>query len=418
MISLGLASCVIITSLLVSLAAYVFLSRREGTFINILTPAYLIQIPAYFLLQIVYMYLFGTEYTPYAYIYVYGSVALANWAFVLAYTHKGRQKPPPSHSYGYDSFTTLSLISLGLAYAIYAPVIFEFRDLLLDPRQIYALTRSGYGHETFLSSTLAYLAIIFIFFAKRSWFVKGTVVAAACTLLILHGSKGQILNVFLLFLLFQVYVKGNGVAFFPALLRAAALSGIVIALFAVTLPLGDGPVEAIGDISQYSDYTRNAMLVIDSHVPLQFGRLTMEANLYSLIPRVLMPSKPKNFGSFYLAEEFYPEWFDADTGDPDFGIGVQYADFGMLTIVYLIVFSIVNGWLARIFVSRVRLTRHPSDFIVLAFFAGISLIPVGGAVWLFPEIFVLGAITRYVSLIGAERVMRLKSVPQPAGLNA
>jgi hypothetical protein len=418
MASLSLASLAVISSMMLSLSAYVFFSRREGTFINLLTPIYLVQIPANYLLQIVYIYLFGTEYSPYAYLYVYGSLAVANWAFVLAYTRRGRQPSPPPHAYGYDNFARISLVCLGLAYAIYAPVLLEFRDFLLDPRQIYQLTRSGYGHETFVSSTLAYSAIIFIFFAKRSWVVKGSLIAAACGLLVLHGSKGQVLNVFLLFLLFQVYVRGQRIAFFPALLRSLVLAGILIGLFAATLPLGGGPVEAVGEISQYSDYTRNAMLVIDSHVPLQFGRLTMEANIYGLIPRVLMPSKPKNFGAFYLVEEFYPEWFDADTGDPDFGIGVPYADFGMLTIIFLVLFAVVNGWLARIFVSRLRLTQHPSDFLVVVFFAGVSLIPVGGSIWLFPETVVLAMIARYVSRIGADRVMRLKSLEQLVRLGA
>ena len=59
MIASGLASSVILASMLVSLGAYSWLSRREGTYINILTPAFAIQIPAYFLFQLGYIFIFG-----------------------------------------------------------------------------------------------------------------------------------------------------------------------------------------------------------------------------------------------------------------------------------------------------------------------------------------------------------------------
>src|SRR4029077_14058034 len=107
----------------------------------------------------------------------------------------------------YANFTTLSLGCIGLACAVYAPVLFEFREFLLSPRQIYELTRTGYGPETFVSSTLAYLGIIFILFTRRSVFMKAFVITAASVLIAFHGSKGQILNVLLLLLLFQVYVR-------------------------------------------------------------------------------------------------------------------------------------------------------------------------------------------------------------------
>ena len=412
MITTTLACWTILTSLLVSLAAYVWLSRKEGSYVNVLTPVFIIQVPANFLLQLVYIFLFSTEFTTFAYVYVYGSLAIVNWAFALAYVRKSWAVKPPNHTYSYQNFTTLSFACLGLSIVIYAPVLFEFRGLLSDPRQIYELTRTGYGQETFVSSTMAYMAVIFILFAKRPWLMKAFVMAVAGIVLVLHGSKEQILNVILLLLLFQVYIRGQKVALLPALLRSLAVAVVIIVLFAVTLPLGGGLVDAVQEVSQYSAYTRNAMLVIDSHVPLQYGRLTLEANVYSFIPRVLMPNKPKDFGPFYLAEEFYPAWFDADTGSPDFGIGVQYADFGLFAMVGLAIFAAFCGWLARIFVMRLTLAQHPSDFLVVAFFAGVSIIPLGSGGWLFPEIIILAAVMRYGSRIGAPCVSRIVKAGQ------
>ena len=82
----------------------------------------------------------------------------------------------------------------------------------------------------------------------------------------------------------------------------------MLALFALTMKLGRSPVAALETISSYSDYTQNAMLVIDSRMPAQDGRLTLEANTYALVPRALMPGKRKHFAIFYLAKKVYPPW--------------------------------------------------------------------------------------------------------------
>jgi hypothetical protein len=103
---------------------------------------------------------------------------------------------------------------------------------------------------------------------------------------------------------------------------------------------------------------------------------------------------------------------DADAGAPDFGIGVQYADFGALAIVYLAIFAMLRGWLARIFVDRLRKSRHPADFFLVAFFAEISLFPVGGVGWLLPEALVVAAFLCFVSRVGADNVYRERIVPK------
>ena len=155
-------------------------------------------------------------------------------------------------------------------------------------------------------------------------------------------------------------------------------------------------------ISNYSDYTRNAMLVIDSHIPLQYGRLTLESNTISLVPRALMPNKPRNFGSFFLTDQLYPEWFDADTS-PAFGVGVQYADFGALAIVYIVLFALFKGWLTRAFVNRLQSYKHPGDLFVVAFLCDVSVFPIGIG-WFLPEALLVAMVLRYLSKLGANRV--------------
>ncbi len=405
MVSREVALWVIAGSLAISVGCYLWLSRREGSFLNILTPSFVISIPAYYLLPLVFMKLFGgvfgAEYSAYAYLYVYATLAIESVAFVVAYAWTREKVVRLPLTLSYRHFRPIAFLCLGLAVSVYLPVLLKFREYLGDPREIYRLTHTGFGMQTYVSSTLAFLAVVFILFTRRSRFEKGWVVAAAAGVLWLHGSKGQVLTLLFLLLLFQAYVKGKKVGLVRALAGGLAVAGIVLALFALTMKLGQSPVAALETISSYSDYTQNAMLVIDSRMPAQDGRLTLEANTYGLVPRALMPGKRKDFGTFYLAKKFYPAWYYGDTGSPAFGIGLQYADFGCFAALYLLLFSLLRGYLARVFVNRLRRTRHPADFVVMAFLAGVSVFPIGGVGWLFPEVIVLALLMRYLSRIGA-----------------
>jgi hypothetical protein len=399
---LNTAITAITISLLISLLAYRRLSKHEGTYINILTPSFLIAIPAYYLLPLLYLYLAGTNASSYAYWYVFATLAAENVAFVYAYVRTGKKVIKLPFRSSNRNFAVLSVTFLCLGTLTYLPLLLKFREYLLDPRQIYVQTRTGFGTEFFISSTLAFIAIIFILFSERSWVTKSIVTLGAFLLLSLHGSKAQALAVPLLLLLFWVYAKGLRIR--PAFAAASLLLIAVFAvlLFAATMSLEGSLGDALEEISSYSDYTRNAMLVIDSNLPLQYGRLTFEANTTAIVPRALSPHKPKNFGPFYLAEQFYPQSFDADQGAPAFGVGIQYADFGYLAIVYVILTSILKGWLARCFVNRLAFTKHPADFFMVAFLADIPLFPLGVG-WLLPEAIAVTLVLRFLSTLGAKK---------------
>jgi hypothetical protein len=106
-----------------------------------------------------------------------------------------------------------------------------------------------------------------------------------------------------------------------------------------------------------------------------------------------------------LDEEFYPELLDADAGAPAFGVGTQYADFGALAILYLAFCGVFRGWLARVFVNRLKITHHPADFLMVAFLADVGLFPVGVG-WFFPEALLIALFLRFLSSIGADTVYR------------
>ena len=402
MISNGLGNSILLTSLLVVLGAYAFVSRREGSYLNILTPALVVNVPASFLLPLAYNNLFGAEASVYAFAFVYATLALESVLFAYFYT-RPRINPIrlPFH-YGYDNLGKLALLALGFSALLFAPLLIEFREDILDPRRIYEQTRTGFGVTYYISSTCAYLTIILILFTKQSFVRKTLIIFVSGVVLSLHGSKGQVVSVFFLLILFETYVNRRKLKLLHASLVGVGFALLLVGLFAATMALGS-PLEAVESLSQYSDYTRNAMLVIDSSLPQQFGRLTLESNVLGLVPRALVPNKPKDFGALYLDEKFYPEAMDADKGAPAFGVGLQYADFGFLSIVYLGLFAAFKGWLASGFVCRLKQTRHPADFLVVAFLADVTVFPIGIG-WLLPETLLVAMFLRYVSCFGSGKI--------------
>lgn len=404
MISTALANTTSVLSLAVTLGAYGFVSHRERNYLNVLTPSLLVNIPAFYLFQIVYNDLFGVDASAYSYIYVYATLAVENVVFAYVYT-RPRTRPIRLPSvYGYNHLEWLSFACLGLACLLFLPLLIEFKEYIFDPRRIYEETRTGFGANYYTSSACAYLAVILVLFSRQSNFRKAVVIVLAGIVLSLHGSKGQVLGIVLLPLLFVVYVKHMRVKLGRALLVCLGFLVLLVGMFAATVSLG-GPMEALEWVSEYSDYMRNAMMVIDSNMPVQYGRLTWESNVISLVPRAVMPDKPKDFGAFYLDEEFFSGSLDEDKGVPAFGIGVQYADFGFLAIVYLALFAALRGWLTRVWVQRLQHTRHPADFLMLAFLCGISVFTIGTG-WLFPETLLIAMFLRFASSLGSGRTYR------------
>jgi oligosaccharide repeat unit polymerase len=404
MISTTLANTTSALSLAVTLGAYGFVSHRERNYLNVLTPSLLVNVPAFYLFQIVYNNLFGVDASAYSYIYVYATLAVESIVFAYVYT-RPRTRPIRLPSvYGYSHLEWLALACLGLSCLLFLPLLIEFKEYVFDPRRIYEETRTGFGASYYTSSACAYLAVILILFSRQSNFRKAIAVLFAAIVLSLHGSKGQVLGIILLPLLFLVYVGHIRVKLGRALLVCLGFLVLLIGMFAATVSLG-GPMEALEWVSEYSDYMRNAMMVIDSNMPVQYGRLTWESNVISLVPRAVMPDKPKDFGAFYLDEEFYSGSLDEDKGVPAFGIGVQYADFGSLAIVYLGLFAALRGWLTRVWVRRLQHTRHPADFLMLAFLCGISIFTIGTG-WLFPETLLVALFLRFASSLGTGRTYR------------
>jgi hypothetical protein len=301
--------------------------------------------------------------------------------------------PTTIFRYRYELFPW---ILLAAAFFLYLPVLIEFRELLLAPREIYMRTRTGYGLNFFGSSAMIYLAFITYLFKKNKSFAGGFLLCGICMVLIyLHGSKGQILGLVEIFIVYRVYILRRAVTIASAVASIAAVTLVCSISFALFGGLTDITELALS-MASYSDYTRNAMLVIDDpRGQLYWGRLTVEDEVYSRVPRMIMPNKPKDFGEFKLASTYYPAWFQGDTGSPAFGIGVQYADFGVFAILLISLWSVLQGWLAGLLVTSLKSRPEPGRFVVLLFFSGITVIPLGDG-YLLPETVALGMMLTFV----------------------
>jgi len=242
-ISLLLADGVLLVSLVVSLGTYVNVSKREHSYFNVLTPSFIISVPAYYLLPWGYFHAFGNENSVYAYTYVYTTLAVENVAFAYMYTRSTRLLIRLPFGYSYHNFDFVAFGFIGLAFLMYVPILLQFPEYLLDPRQIYVHTRTGFGVNYFISSRLAYLAVILIQFSGQSRRVKGLLILIGAVILALHGSKGQVLSLVLLVVLFHVYVRKRTLDFLASLFACLGLSLLLFLLFAATMALGDSPAE-------------------------------------------------------------------------------------------------------------------------------------------------------------------------------
>lgn len=403
----------IIVSLIAVTAAYLYVSVREKSYINVLTPAFVITVPTEYLLQIYYLMAYGPSSSVYAYALSYGCYAA--YAVALALAYAGIRMPAlrlPFDTYAPGRGRFAAYLLLGAAACLFLPVLIKFRSEIADPRQIYTETRIGYGVNFFLSLTLAYLALILLLFAKRVGKIEWFLFLLLCVAFVwLQGSKGHLLGLVFIIALYRVYLQGRRVGLLKFVFFGVAMTLFGLVLFLVTTPglILEGGVNGLAG---YSDYTRNGMMVIDSGMGPFYGRLTLENQVYSRIPRALDPEKPRDFGDFYLAEHFFPDRFVMETGAPAFANGTWYADFGPFALPLQLAAGFLTGMMLKLFTESLRRYRTPGDFVMVLFAAGVPLITLEST-FLLPESLILAVIANALYCMRIRRTSP-ESLP-PAG---
>ena len=362
-------------SLLVVLAAYALVSWHEKSFLHILTPQVAFYLPALYVLPWIWAKLYGTSGSLYAHAYYYGTTAAIVLTSAIVYSFL----KAPAIGWKPDILPVKRAhwICLLLSWLTFLPILIPYSHLLTTPRELYQQTRTGEGIYFFGSAFLLNLAFVFFLFVKQRRLLSSSLFlfALAC-LTLLHGSKGPLLNFLWLWVVYRVYVDRRRWALLPTMLLGAAS----IVVFCVVFLFLQGP--SLSDLAlsvvRYADYPRNAMMVIDDQTSTpHYGMLTLEAAFYGRLPRQLFPSKPKRFGPLVLADRYYMAADWEDIGSPDFNIGVQYADFGDLAILYLVAWAALLSYIAKGFIERLKEGPSRSNYVMVALFAGLVFIPIG-----------------------------------------
>ena len=111
-------------------------------------------------------------------------------------------------------------------------------------------------------------------------------------------------------------------------------------------------------IVNYSDYLSNFSDLV-KYLPNHFwGKIFIEDEFLSYIPRKLWSDKPELFGSLKLGL-YIPrliEWTKAKTGAPSFGpLGQVYADFGLFGIILKLIIEWSFVWISTTYNHKLKL---------------------------------------------------------------
>lgn len=365
-------------SLVCVICAYWIICRKDKSWINWTTSGFIVSLGAGYVFPLASLLLYGNSGSHYAFAYCYAAESLPFLAAAITYAKIRSPRLVANVSQPPPDIGALPWILLLVSWLLYAPILIEFRAYLLHPREIYNQTRTGYGAYFFGSTMFGNLAFVIYLFKKNKGKIAMFFFYFFCAaLMYFHGSKGQLLTLVIIRVLFAVYVQQRKVKFLAALAAVSLFAVMGIASFAAFTDFNDLS-EILLFVTGYSDYTKNAMMVIDDPtLGPYYGQLTLERAFYSRIPRALMPDKPKDYGGFKLARIYYPAEYREDSGSPDFSVGLDYADFGPFAILWIGFQGMASAYLIGILIPLLRIRPHPSTFIILLYFCGQSMIPAG-----------------------------------------
>lgn len=374
----------VLLSMMMIIVTYCVFSSKIGNWINAATPLIALSLPINYILELFYIKSEGSIYSNYSYFFVYCCYTVYFFMFCVMAYH-GRSRRVFNVLPKWEVSSNVGWVFFALSVVFYFPVLVEYGGVVQNFREIYIATRTGYGVQFFLSAFFAYVGLIVVLVSSAGWMTKAFAILFALMMAVIHGSKGQIFTVFFIFLLYAVAIKGIRVGFRKFLMSVCIFLVVgVSAYYAMSMGV-DSDIESIFlSMAGYSDYNRNAALLIDDYGCCSFGKIFLENNFYSRIPRIFWQDKPKDYGEFYLALLYFRDSFYRDEGVPSFGIGSWYTDFGLFSIILFAIFGGFSGYFSAYFENRLRGARSSGDFVMYIFFSGVVLLPIGVG-YLLPE---------------------------------
>src|SRR5688572_19873949 len=108
-------------------ATYMYVSLRERSYVNVLTPAFVFFIPANFLLELFHFSPFGPSASPLAYMLMYSAYPAHFVALAFGYSMKvPALRLPFSRAAGTGGSKLLPYLVFGAAFLLYLPILIEF----------------------------------------------------------------------------------------------------------------------------------------------------------------------------------------------------------------------------------------------------------------------------------------------------
>jgi len=397
---------IIVVSCLLQLGIFIAFSIVEKTAVNVLVYSFLVGLPINFILPFFRIQLLGPSGSTFGYLVAFFTLNLMTACLIAGYWMSRKVEVRLFPAYAKRCPPIIVACFFVVSILLYLPILRESSislanpaDWLLQARETYKSTRQGYGLFVFGSELLLLSGVVLALFST-SLRRQIVVCAFACCLCLLFGSKRNVVVILCLLLLHSVYISGHRISFSRFLPIATVAVTLLLAFFyfasfgqAARSRDGRSQARALFErVVNYSDLTDNVVMVIDhcNSVPIAGGRIAWEQWFWGRIPRKLYPAKPEVFGVRRIASEFFPEEVSEEYFSPNFGIGIEFRDWGMLAVPLLAMFSFAKGAFLRVVVTSCSSHSDIGSFVVLAFLCGVPVLGIGGVNGLLLENYLIG----------------------------
>jgi hypothetical protein len=212
-----------------------------------------------------------------------------------------------------------------------------FLKWFFDPRDAYINNRVGNGIFYALSINFLSIASFFAFFQKVNLKIITFRFILFSFFLYPFGSKGLYINLFISFFIAVWRIDSR------KLLKIISPAGVIMTLLVLYNFNSNLTSINFEQVSAYFDYFFNAAIYYDDFFSgiheLYFGKLYL-SSFWEYVPRGIYPDKPYVYGILNIVEYYYPGG-PASGNTPAFGGQVlEFADFGILGVIFNSIFSI------------------------------------------------------------------------------
>lgn len=364
--------------LILSLCMYIFVSINIKAYINGILYRFANVVIFICILPIIYE-IASNQKFDYKYIFIYYGTSFI--FFSIGYLISMRFLPKVKISFECSKRKQIKLRRIILILIIFIIITIISKmgfSIFSNPRYFYEQTRVGYGYLTFILVALLNLYLILTLFIDESKFK----IALVFFIGFFTGSKANMISPVCILIFYYFYCKNKDRYNIFKLVKIGLLvTSIIVVIFYLTSEYlqGQGFLNVILGLSGYSDYVRNFSILVGQIGNHFFnGLITFENNVYSILPRILYPSKPEIFGLFRISYMFFPEQTMLMKGAPSFGeFGSIYADFGGYSIVIIMILYFLKGLILASIEKSFLHNKNIITFMLFLNFMGIPLINTG-----------------------------------------